>query len=53
MQRHNKGKGLNDQGQIKLQKKEMKPRVWTADSAKKPRKLKNTSCKTALKWQKL
>ena len=52
MQRHNKGKGLNDQGPIKLQKKEMKP-IWTADSAKKTRKLKNTSCKTALKWQKL
>ena len=34
MQRHKKDKGVNDQGQIKLQKKKMKP-ISTADSAKK------------------
>ena len=52
MQRHNKGKGLNDQGQIKLQK-----RKWNQSELqilqKRPRKLKNTSCEIALKWQKL
>ena len=51
MQRHSKGKGVNDQGQIKLQK-----RKWNQSQLQilqKKKRNSRTSCKTAMKWLKL